>query len=160
MTTARETHTATLLGDGRVLMAGGVAYGGIGIYHGGLASAELYTPDKLAPTPAILPASGDGAGQAAIYHAGTTHLATRDDPVAADESVDIHCTGLAENSAVPPRVVIGGRLAPVLSASAVDESGVTILRVRVPRGIAAGPAVPVRLIHMDRPSHEVTMAVR
>ena len=80
MAIARETHTATLLGDGRVLMAGGVSYGGIGIYHGGLANAELYTPDMLVPTPALVSLSGDGRGQGAIYHAGTTHVATRDDP--------------------------------------------------------------------------------
>jgi len=44
MTTARETHTATLLRDGNVLMAGGVSYGGIGLFFGGISSAELYIP--------------------------------------------------------------------------------------------------------------------
>ena len=43
MTALRETHSATLLADGRVLIAGGVAHGGIGIFHGSLVSAELYT---------------------------------------------------------------------------------------------------------------------
>ena len=161
MAIPRETHTATLLGDGRVLMAGGVSYGGIGIYHGGLASAELYTPDTMVPTPALVSLSLDGRGQGTIYHAGTTHVVTRDDPAAADESVDIHCTGLRRDRVMRPRVVIGGRLAEVLSVTpAVEEPGATVLRVRVPHGIAAGPAVSVRLIDMDRPSNEVIMAVR
>jgi hypothetical protein len=159
MAFARETHTATLLGDGRVLMAGGVSYGGIGIYHGGLASAELYTPEALMPTPTLVSLSEDGGGQGAIYHAGTRHPATRDDPAAADEDVDIHCSGLS--AGMLPRVAIAGRLAAVVSSThAVEGASATVLRVRVPRGIAAGPAVSVRLLHMDRPSNEVTIAVR
>ena len=47
MTAPRETHTATLLKNGSVLIAGGVSYGGIGLFFGGISSAELYFP--LAP---------------------------------------------------------------------------------------------------------------
>ena len=160
MAIARGGHTATLLGDGRVLITGGVSYGGIGIYYGSLASAELYTPDPLMPAPVLASVSSDGRGQGAIFHGGTTHAVTPDDPATADESVDISCTGLTETGVVTPRVVIGGRLATVLSVTRATDGRATMLRVRVPRGIRSGPAVPVRLIHLDRPSNEVTMAVR
>jgi Galactose oxidase, central domain len=161
MLVAREGHTATVLGDGRVLMTGGVSYGGIGIFHGSLNSAELYTPDTLIPSPALVSVSGDGRGQGAVFHAGTSHVASPDDPAVADESVDIYCTGLSAGDVLVPRVVIGGRLATVLSVTnAADVGGARVLRVRVPRGIAAGPSVPMRVIHLDRPSNDVTMAVR
>jgi hypothetical protein len=94
MTAARETHTATVLKDGRVLIAGGVSYGGIGIYYGGTASAELYSPDAPVPAPVLGSVSSDGQGQGAVFHAGTRQLATADDPAAVGDSVDIYCTGL------------------------------------------------------------------
>lgn len=159
MTTARETHTATVLRDGRVLVAGGVSYGGIGIFHGSIASAELYTPDVLVPAPALVSVSGDGHGQGAIFHAGTTHVAAREDPAAAGEDLDIECTGL--DSLNPPQVAIGGRMAAVQTVSnAPGLPGVKHVRVRLPAGIEPGPAVPVRLSYVDRPSNEVTIAVR
>jgi hypothetical protein len=161
MATARSTHTATLLRDGRVLVAGGVSYGGIGIFGGSLASAELYTPDVLVPGPALVSMSGDGRGQGAIFHAGTTHVAAPEDPAAAGENLDIYCTGLRVDSAIRPQVAIGGRIAAVQMVSpAPGVPGVNQVRVRVPPGIEPGAAVPVRLTYVDRPSNEVTIAVR
>lgn len=161
MTTARETHTATVLRDGRVLFAGGVVYGGIGIFGGTLASAELYTPDVLVPAPALVSLSEDGQGQGAIFHAGTTHVVGPEDPAAAGEDVDIYTTGLAIDSAIPPQVAIGGRAAAVLTVTnAPGVPGVNQVRVRVPAGIDPGPAVLVRLSYVDRPSNAVTIAVR
>jgi hypothetical protein len=161
MTAARETHTATLLVDGRVLLAGGVSYGGIGIFHGGFASAELYTPDALVPAASLVSRSGDGRGQGAIFHAGTRHMATPDDPAAADEALDVQVRGLAAQSAALPRVTVGGRFATVLSVTRAPDAGdVSVVRVRVPRGVASGVAVPVRLYELNRPSNDVTIAVR
>jgi hypothetical protein len=161
MATARETHTATLLKDGRVLLAGGVSYGGIGIFGGNLTSAELYSPEVLVPAPALVTLSGDGRGQGAVFHAGTTHVVGSDDPAAAGDSVDIYCTSLTSGSVIPPQVAIGGRMAAVLTVSKVPGLvGVDQVRVRVPGGLAPGPAVRVRLTYLDRPSNEVTIGVR
>jgi galactose oxidase-like protein len=161
MTAARETHTATLLKDGTVLIAGGVSYGGIGIFGGSLASAEVYTPVVLIPAPALVSLSGDGQGQGAIFHAGTRDVAAPDDPAVAGENVDIYCTGLPTDSVLLPQVAIGGRIAALVGVSTVPGlAGASEVRVRVPSGIAGGPAVRVRLTYLDRPSNEVTMAAR
>jgi hypothetical protein len=161
MAAIRSSHTATLLRDGRVLVAGGVAYGGIGMFYGSLASAEVYTPDVLVAGPALVTASGDGRAQGAIFHAGTTHLAAPGDPAAANEDLDIYVTGLSTDSVFRPQVAIGGRIAPAQTVSqAPGVPGVNQVRVRVPAGIEPGPAVTVRLTYVDRPTNEVTIAVR
>jgi hypothetical protein len=161
MTASREVHTATLLTDGRVLMAGGVAYGGIGIFYGMLATAELYTPNTPMPAPSLVALASNGRGQGAIYHAGTRYLTTGDDPAMAGEAVDLTVRGLATQSVGLVRVSIGWRFATVQSVTTVaDSTDLSIVRVRVPLGVAAGPAVQVRLFAMDRPSNDVTMAVR
>jgi uncharacterized protein (TIGR03437 family) len=110
--------------------------------------------------PRLVSVSGDGRGQGAIFHAGTTHAATPDDPAAAGEEIDITCIGLSD-SVFAPRVAIGGRIASVVSISRThNRAGVSQVRVRVPRGIASGPGMLVRLFHMDRPTNAVTIAVR
>jgi hypothetical protein len=46
---SRGGHTATLLPNGTVLLAGGYGYAGIGAYSGTLSTAEIYTPAVPAP---------------------------------------------------------------------------------------------------------------
>jgi hypothetical protein len=53
MTAHRSIHQATLLNDGRVLITGGVYYGGIAILFGSLSSAELYVPSVLVPVQVV-----------------------------------------------------------------------------------------------------------
>ena len=160
MATPREIHTATLLDDGRVLVAGGVSFGGIGIFLGSLASAELYNPPVLAPAPALFSLSGNGHGQGAI-HAGTNRIASGSDPATAGEYLSIYLTGLVEGSVIPPQVAIGGRTVEITFFGSVPGyPGLNVVNIRMPNGIAPGLAVPVRLTYLNRPSNEVTIGVQ
>jgi hypothetical protein len=53
MNARRDSHQATILRNGDVLITGGLYYGGINLFYGSLASAELYHPllSTSAPTP-------------------------------------------------------------------------------------------------------------
>jgi hypothetical protein len=70
MTENRGVHTATLLPDGTVLLAGG------GINARGTVGAEIYHPNVLIPAPLLFSLSGDGLGQGAIWHAQTGQIAS------------------------------------------------------------------------------------
>jgi hypothetical protein len=157
----RETHTATLLNDGRVLLAGGVAYGGIGIYYAGTTSAELYAPTVPLPAPRLFSMPGDGKGQGAVWHATTGQLASPGAPAIAGEALSMYTTNLTEGGIIPPQVFIGGKSAQVLYfGNAPGYPGFSQVNVRVPDGIAPGSAVPVRLIYLGRSGNEVTISVQ
>ena len=153
----REFQQATLLNDGRVLITGGLSSAGYPRTQK-FASAEIYTPPVIVPAPVLLSLSSDGKGQGAIQHAGTYRIASPEDPAAAGEYLSIYLTGLADGSMIPPLVAIGGRLAEVTFWGGVPGyPGLDIVNVRMPSGVASGPAVPVRLTYLGRSSNQVTI---
>ena len=91
---ARTEHTATLLPDGRVLIAGGLPAS-----PATTSTAELYTPPVLVPAPALFSMTGDGKGQAAIWHADTGQIASSQNPAAAGDVLAMYTTSLAEGGA-------------------------------------------------------------
>ena len=76
MIEGRQVHTATLLADGRVLIAGGVGAPG----YTALSTAEINTPELLIAAPELFSLSGNGRGPGAIWHAATGEVVSPDNP--------------------------------------------------------------------------------
>jgi hypothetical protein len=146
-------HTATLLQDGTVLLAGGWVCCGQTI-----SSAEIYRPPTLTPPPVLLTVGNSAQG--AVLHAATHQVVSADNPATAGEALEIYLTGLIEGAVIPPQVAIGGRMAEVLwFGNTPGYPGLNQINVRVPAGIAPAPAVPVFLTYLGRPSNEVAIGV-
>jgi hypothetical protein len=152
----RTEHTATLLPDGRVLIAGGLPAS-----LATTATAELYTPPSLTPSPALFSLSGDGTGQGAIWNADTGKIASSVNPATAGDVMAMYTTRLMEGGVVPPQVVIGEKLAEILFfGDAPGYPGYFQVNFRMPDGVAPGSAVSVRLNYIGRSSNAVTIGVR
>lgn len=75
MHAAREQHSATLLGNGEVLVAGGLNEGGFCCSQGGYSSAELYNPASETWTPAASMATVHAGQTATLLHDGSVLIA-------------------------------------------------------------------------------------
>ena len=156
MTGPRDLHTATLLNDGSVLIAGGSS-----LFPYSTASAELYHPPVLVSPPLLFSLSGEAKGQGAIWHATTGQAASSSNPAVAGKSLSMYTSNLIEGGVIPPQVAIGGRLAEVLYfGDAPGYAGYSQVNFRMPEGVASGPDVSVRLMYLGRPTNEVTIGVR
>jgi hypothetical protein len=153
--TPRYQHTATLLADGRVLIAGG-AKDPTTV----LSTTEIYTPRTLIPAPQLFSLSGQG-GQGAIWRGATGQLISPQSPASAGDILSMYVSGLAPGGIIPPQVGVGGLPANVLwFGDAPGYPRYFQVNFQVPSGVLAGNSVPVCLQYFGRSSNMVTIEVQ
>ena len=152
LTRARQNHTATLLNDGTVLIAGGLDFGNSAIAYDYVIRAELYQPALLIAGPRLFSLLGDGRGQGVVWHPETGQITSPDNPAVAGEALSMYTTSLADGAVIPPQLAIGGHLAEILYfGNAPGYPGYDQVNFRVPNGVASGSAISVRLTYLGRP---------
>lgn len=145
----------TYLPDGTVLISGGID---LPVNDPNLATVELYRPVALTAAPSLFSTSGDANGQGAIWHA-TGEITSPQNPAVSGEILSMYTTSLIQGGVIPPRVIMGGRLAEIVYfGAAPGYPGYYQLNFRVPEGVA-GSAVPLKLRYLDRPSNGVTITI-
>lgn len=155
----RYSHTATLLKNGTVLIAGGLGVTTSPCGNSYPTLAEVYTPNSVAPPPVLLSVSEGGQG--AILHGSTQQLVSPGNPAVAGEALEIYGTGLIDGALIPPQVAIGGLMAEVLFfGKAPGYENLNQVNVRVPIGIASSSQVSVQMNYLSRPSNEVSISVQ
>jgi hypothetical protein len=151
----RFQHTATLLADGRVLIAGG-ATGPTTV----LSTTEIYAPPAVIPAPQLFALSEQGDGQGAIWRSATGQLISPQSPASAGDVLSMYVSGLAPGGLIPPEVSVGGILANGLwFGDAPGYPGYFQVNFQFPSGVTAGSAAPVSLIYLGRSSNATTIAV-
>jgi uncharacterized protein (TIGR03437 family) len=148
-------HTATLLADGTVLLAGGWICSGQTI-----SSAEIYRPPVLAPPPVLLTVGNSNQG--AILHSTTHQIVSADNPATAGEALEIYLTGLIDGAVIPSQVIVEGHLAEVLYfGKAPGFDRLNQINIRVPGSLAPGPhTASIRLGYLERSSNLVNPEVK
>jgi uncharacterized protein (TIGR03437 family) len=150
-------HTATLLNNGQVLVAGGVPQDP----YVTTSSAELYQPATVLPIPALFSLAGNGQGQGAIWNSTTGQIASSHNPAAGGELLSMYTTSLIEGGAIPPQVAVGGQLAEILYfGDAPGYPRYFQINFQVPAGVRPGSSVPVVLTYLGRSSNAVSVSVQ
>jgi hypothetical protein len=164
MNSPRAFHSATLLNDGRVLLAGGERANPPYPFDqpfSGTSTAEVFDPGQRFPAPRLFSLSRDGRGQGAVWHSSTGQLASPDNPASAGELLSMYTDSLFLDSSIPPRVAVGGRMADVTFFGPAPGFGSYFqVNFRMPASVPPGPSVPLRLTYFGRWSNAVSVSVQ